>query len=194
VRRALLPPALLLAAVAPAAAAGGEAGGGIADLVWPAVNLAILLAALVYFGRAPVRDFFAARQGRIREGLDSAARALAEAESRYGEWQHRLVDLDAEIERVRTRARELAEAERDRLLADATAAADRIRADARVAVEQEMRRAREELRREAAELALELAAAKLRARIGDDDRSRLVDEFIDTVERGATGSPRRQGA
>ncbi len=187
-KRTVLAGLLALAAAAPAAASeGGSAGLG--DLAWPAVNLLILLAALVYFGRRPIQDFFASRQDRIRDDLDAAAAALAEAEARHTDWQRKLVELDAAMTRIREQARERAEAERRHILADASAAAERIRNDARTAVDQELRRAREELRREAAELALEIAAETLRARITDADRSRLVDDFIETIERGGGEAP-----
>ena len=176
----------LLLALGPAASAGASEGtGGLGDLAWPALNLVILLAALVYFGRRPIQDFFAERQDRIRGDLDAAASALAEAEGRHTEWQRKLVKLDAEMDRIREQARERAEAERKHILADASAAAERIRKDARAAVDQELRRAREELRREAADLAVELAAEALRSRVSDADRDRLVDDFIATIERGA---------
>ncbi len=192
--RATFAALLALASSAPAAASGGEGGGGLGDLFWPALNLAILLGALVYFCRRPIQDLFAARQGRIRGELDAAARALADAESRHADWQRKLTALDAEMVRIRDQARQRAESEREHLLADASAAAERIRADARAAVDQELRRAREELRREAAELAIEIAAETLRARVTDADRSRLVDEFIETIERGGAGPSPRQGA
>jgi F-type H+-transporting ATPase subunit b len=176
---------LLLAPALPAAAS--ENGGSLGDLAWPALNLAILIAALVYFGRRPIQDFFAARQDRIRDDLDAAAGALAEAEARHTEWQRKLAQLDADMARIREQARERAEAERKHILAEASAAAERIRKDARTAVDQELRRAREELRREAAELALELAAETLRTRVSDADRSRLVDDFIETIEHSDRG-------
>jgi F-type H+-transporting ATPase subunit b len=192
VRRAGVAGLLALAASAPAAASGGEGGDWLGDLFWPALNLALLLGALVYFGRRPIQELFAARQGRIRGELDGAARALADAESRYADWQRKLAALDAEMVRIREQARQRAESEREHILADASAAAERIRADASAAVDQELRRAREDLRREAAELAIEIAAETLRTRVTDADRSRLVDEFIETIERsGANGSPRR---
>jgi F-type H+-transporting ATPase subunit b len=188
VRRAAFAGLLALASAAPAAASEGGSG-GLGDLAWPALNLVILIAALVYFGRRPIQDFFASRQDRIRDDLDAAASALAEAEARHTDWQRKLVELDAEMARIREQARERAEAERRHILADASAAAERIRNDARAAVDQELRRAREELRREAAELALEIAAETLRARVTDADRSRLVDEFIGTIERGGREAP-----
>ena len=180
---------IALGSAAPALAAEGHGGGGLADLFWPFLNFALLIGVLVYFARQPIRDFFASRHGRIRGELDAAAQALAVAAARHAEWQRRLVDLDAEMARIRADARERAEAERGHILADAAAAAERIRNDARSAVDQELRRAREDLRREAAELAVELAAEALRSRVTDADRSRLVDEFIQTIERGAGASP-----
>jgi F-type H+-transporting ATPase subunit b len=180
-------PALALAS--PAAAAGPEGGHGLGELLWPALNLGILVAALVYFARQPIRDFFAARQGRIQGELDAAARALSDAEGRFAQWQRKLTVLDGELTRIRELAKQRAEAEREHILADASAAAERIRGDARAAVDQELRRARAELRREAAELAIELAAQTLRAGVTDADRTRLVDEFIETIEGGAPGAP-----
>jgi F-type H+-transporting ATPase subunit b len=192
-RRALVPALLgALGSAAAAHAAGGEhGGGGLGELVWPVVNLAILIAALVYFARAPIRAFFASRQGRIREDLDSASRALSDAEARHAEWQRRLVELDGELSRIRAQARERAEAERRHILADANAAAERIRGDARAAVDQELARAREELRHEAARLAVEVAAEALRTQVTDADRARLVDEFIAGIESSPRGAATR---
>ena len=60
--------------------------------------------------------------------------------------------------------------------------AERIRRDAQAGVAQELRRAQSELREEAADLALEIAARKLSEQVGEADRERLVDEFILRVE------------
>ena len=48
--------------------------------------------------------------------------------------------------------------------------------------DQELRRAQAQLRDEAADLALEIAATKLTDTVGDADRERLMDEFITRVE------------
>ncbi len=169
----------------PAAAMAEAAESGVFEyLVYPALNLAILLAVLFYFGRKPIQSFFVERRGQIREELERAAKMKAEAEERYVQWQRRLMDLDTELESIRAAARERAEIERDRILTEAEAAAERVRADAHAAVEQELRRAREQLRREAADLAIELAAQRLREQITPADHDRLLDEFVTRIERG----------
>jgi F-type H+-transporting ATPase subunit b len=175
---------LALVVLAPAsalAASGGESPTW--DLIWRVVNLALLLAVLVFFARKPLQAFFQDRRERIQGELQSAAQLRKEAEQRYAKWQRQLVDLDAELERVRVTARERAEAERERILADARAAAERIRSDAHVAVEQELRRAREQLRDEASALSIQLASELLQAQVTDTDRDRLLDEFTAKIEQ-----------
>jgi F-type H+-transporting ATPase subunit b len=180
--------ALLIAALAaagPALAAGGAEHDIMRDIVHPAVNLALLLAVIIYFARKPIKAFFGDRRTQIQDELRRAAELKAEAETRYADWQRRLTDLDAELDTIRATARERADTERERIVADAEAAAERIRRDAHAAVEQELRRARERLREEASELAIEIAAERLEQQLTDDDRSRLLDEFVQRVERSS---------
>jgi F-type H+-transporting ATPase subunit b len=177
-----------LAAAGPALAAGGAEHDIMRDLVHPAVNLLLLLAVIIYFARKPIQAYFGDRRTQIQDELRRAAELKSEAESRYTDWQRRITDLDTELETIRATARERADTERERIVADAEAAAERIRRDAHAAVEQ--RRAHERLREEASELAIEIAAERLEQQLTDDDRSRLLDEFVQRVERGSepTGS------
>jgi F-type H+-transporting ATPase subunit b len=163
----------------PALASEGEGGG----LFFPILNLVILIAVLVYFTRKPIRDFFDTRRAAIQDDLKSAAELRRETEARYAKWQRKLVDLEAELEQIRATSRERAEAERQNILADANARAERIRSDAVAAIEQELRRSRDLLREEAADLAIELAGNLLHERVTDADRERLATEFIERIER-----------
>jgi F-type H+-transporting ATPase subunit b len=181
-RRLVAAAILALAPSAAFAATGGDEGGGW-TFFWQVLNLVLLVAVLVWFGRAPVRQYFGDRRHRVRESLDSSARLLAEAEARLAEWQQKLARLDDEIAATRETTRQLAEAERERILAEARTSAERIRRDAVLAVEQELRRARTTLRAEASELALELAERMLREELTADDRERLVAEFVERIER-----------
>lgn len=179
-----------------AAGGGGEhadPGAALKDTIYQGINLLLLLAVLVYFGRRPIREYFAARRDGIQSELSQAARLLSEAEQRNAELQRRLVDLSSEIEGIREQANRRAEDEAERILADARATADRIRRDAQASVEQELRRAKLALREEAADLALEIAARKLADQVSASDRERLVDEFITRVEPAA-GAARMEGA
>jgi F-type H+-transporting ATPase subunit b len=185
--------AFALVCVASPALAAQPSDHGLASLLWPALNLALLIGALVFFARKPLRAYFASRRSEIQGRLQSASDQLAAAESEYAQWQRRLIGLDAELEEIRRHARERAEAESERILADARAAAERIRRDADAAVALELRRAREVLCDEATELAISLARERLERAVTDADRDRLLDEFIDVVG-AAPGARARGGA
>jgi F-type H+-transporting ATPase subunit b len=180
IRGALL--CLLIVSLAPPALASEGGGGG---LLFPIVNFVLLVAVIVYFAGKPIREFFNGRRAAIQGDLHAAAEFRREAEARYAKWQRKLVDLEAELEQIRATSRERAEAERERIVADAKAAAERIRSEATAAIEQELRRSREVLTEDAANLAVELAGDLLREHVTDGDRDRLVTEFIERIERTA---------
>ena len=164
------------------ALASEEAAGHESNLFWHALNLALILGVIIYFARSPIQSFMADRRQSIEQSIESAKRELESAEARLAECNARVNSLDREIEEIRNAVRAQAESERDRLIADARTAAERIRRDAALAVEQEGRRAREELRDEAAEIAVRLAGDLLKRQVGDTDRARLVDEFVANLE------------
>jgi F-type H+-transporting ATPase subunit b len=177
---------VLLSAVAlPALASGGEDAGS--GMIWHVLNFGVLLAVLVVVARKPIVGFFADRREEITDDIDKAGALLDEATARHNEWQGKIVKLEAELETIRAQARHWAEDERDKILADARATAERIKREATASIEQEIRRAKDELAREASELSLELAAKLLREQVGEGDRDRLMDEFISSVERPRVG-------
>ncbi len=187
--------ALLVILYALPAYASDPSAGGLKAFVWPALNLVILIAILVYFARKPLQAYFEKRRSEIQGELQSAADQLTTAEAAYAKWQRRMIDLESELDEIRATSQQRAEAERERIIADARATADRIRRDATAAVELELRRAREILREEATQLAIDLASERLSREVTDADRDRLVDEFIDLIASAPdSGADQREGA
>ncbi len=182
-RRILAPVLWALLAPLPALAAGDELGGAP---IWRVVNFVLFLGAVIYFARNPIRSFFAERRRGIEEDLEGARRELEQADARLADCRRRLSELDGEIESVRAAVRDQAEGEARRILEDASAAADRIRREAEAAVGQEMRRAREQLRAEAADLAVSVAGDLLRERVEEGDRERLFEQFVRRIQAAST--------
>ncbi len=175
-----------LCVACPALASGGGEGPTTADLMWQAANLAILLVVLFLSARKPIQNYFADRRDEIKQDMEAAANLLSEGERHYSDWQGKIVALEAEVEVIRADTRRRAEQEREQIIAAAHDSADRIKADALAAVEQELRRAQSDLRKEAADLAVDMAEEILRAQVGDRDRDRLADEFITRVDPGSS--------
>ncbi|MBW2268878.1 MAG: ATP synthase F0 subunit B [Deltaproteobacteria bacterium] len=174
--------------LAPSAAWAADDAGGGSDLLVRVINVAILLGVLWLVARKPIQAFFAARRDEIAGEVTAAAELCKEAEERNSRFQRKLADLDTELDEIRRGSQDRAQAEKQRILEEARAAAERIRSDARAAVDQELRRARNELRKEASDLSVQLAAELLRNQVSDADRDRLMDEFISEVEQPGSGS------
>jgi F-type H+-transporting ATPase subunit b len=146
---------------------------------------------LTYLARKPALAYLADRRARIESDLASAAKLLADARASLADWNARAARLDEEAADIRRLAREGAELERERILADARAVAARIERDAKSALERELARARKRLKGEVADTAVDLAEQLLREQVQSADRARLVDEFVARIEQGAGSHARR---
>lgn len=157
------------------------------EFTYEVINLAILIAALVYFARKPVQSYLATRRDTIAKNIASSEQLLKDAERKLGEWNEKAARLDADVAAILESTRKSAETEKARILVDAEATAARIRQNATGVALRELRAARETLRKEAAELAVSLAGKLLREQVNAADRDRLADEFIAKIESGAGG-------
>jgi F-type H+-transporting ATPase subunit b len=172
------------AAAAPAgehAAAEGEHQESPWTFIGKIVNFVLLVGIVVYFLRAPLADYLARRRADVRAELDAAETMKASAAAQIREMEAKLQALPRELEELRVRGqaeiameeqriRELADAERVRLLDQATREID-----------QRVRIARRELVEHAANLAVSLAERKITTHITDADRSRLVTQYVERV-------------
>lgn len=162
-----------------------EHGEGEGDNVtaWKALNFVLLAGALVYLLRKPARAFFRSRTEDIRKGIDEATAAREAAEARAAEMDRRLQGLEAEISQLRVKAREEMAAEEERLRAESAQALARIRERGGQEILSTTSHARNELRAEAARLALELAEQKVRERMTPEVASGLVSSFVNDFAR-----------
>lgn len=174
---------LLLVASPALAAGGGEAEGGRGWLVLglQTLNTAVLVLVLIRLARRPVKSFLLQRSHTIRRDIEAAETRLREAEAEIEGLRQRLARFEDEAGEIIARSTEQAEAERQRRLERATESAARIQREARTLADQEVARARDELRREVAELATSLASALLRAEIRPEDDRRLVSEYAEQI-------------
>jgi len=142
------------------------------------INFVIMAAALVYFLRQPLKDFFADRTDEIRRGLEEGRKALAAAEARMAEVEAKLNNLSSEIAAFKVESERAMEAERERLKQSAETEASRLMEFAQTQIESATRAAKAELKRYAAGQAVELAETMIRQRLDDPARRGLVERFV----------------
>lgn len=176
---------LLLALPSAAFAAGGEGGhgGGIpwGDIVKQAVNFAILAGVLVYFLRKPLAAFLRDRSETLRRSIDEAAKARAEAQEKLSAIEARLSRLSGEVEEMGRKMEGEAEEEARRIRETARAEIARLGEQAAFLAEQEVKKARAELRREAAVLSAKAAEDLVARSVTPADHERMVGENIDRI-------------
>ncbi len=153
------------------------------DFLWRVLNLAVLLWILIRFAGKPVREFFAGRRESIRKGIEEAREAKAAAEKIYKEYQERLAGLDDELRRIEEKAQLEAEREKARMRQETEELVAKLRQQARQMAEQEVTSAKRRLRDEAARLALEVAEKLVRENVSEDDRKRMVENYLKEVVR-----------
>lgn len=152
-----------------------------------ALNFALFAGLLIWLAGPTVRDALRARSLAVRKELDEAARVKADAAERHEAVSKRLAAIEGEINEIRGRAKAEAEAEERRIEERAKEAAARIADGAQRQIRDEAARARFELRREAVELAVQLAESVLKTQVSAVDQKRLAQEFLETVAQQGGG-------
>jgi F-type H+-transporting ATPase subunit b len=153
---------------------------------WP--NFVLLAALLGYLIKKNGGPFLAARSEQIRQALEAGEKAKAEAEARAAAVQAKIANLDREIADLRAVAHESLGREADRIRREAEAELTRIGQHAAVEVVSLEKQARLELRQYAAQLALDLAEQKIRARMSPDAQATLLSNFAGDMAGRAAGS------
>ncbi|MBN2438393.1 MAG: ATP synthase F0 subunit B [Deltaproteobacteria bacterium] len=171
----------LTAAYASGGGEGGHEGPNWFDFTWRAVNLLILAGVLYWLLAKKIKDFFAGRHERIRTALAEAVIAREEAEKKFREYDAKLNKATGEIDEIARMIRTQGLAEKERIIADARKAAEEMKEDTRARMEQEFKKARQELRIEAVRLSTQMAGELLRKDIKADDHEALVNDYIGKV-------------
>jgi F-type H+-transporting ATPase subunit b len=181
--------AVALALVGPAtvwaASEGGHESGGLISLdrslIVQAINFLILLFILKRLLYKPFLAKMDERTQAIQKSLDEAQAARAQAMRQQEENETRLRAAHAEAAAIRAQAMKEASDEQKRLVEAARAESQRLVESAKAQMDADVRRAREELRREVADLATAVAEKLVRRSLRDEDHRRIVAEAITKV-------------
>jgi F-type H+-transporting ATPase subunit b len=155
--------------------------------LWKWVNFAILAGLLGYLISKKSGVYFDTRTRAIRRAMDEAAKLRRDAEMRAAEIQQRLDNLSAEIEQLRNRARQEMEAESERMRQETEEAMKKIQIQAEHSIAAATKSARQELKAYSAQLALEVAEQKIRARLTPETEAGLVRSFLTGLEHRTDG-------
>jgi F-type H+-transporting ATPase subunit b len=176
-----------MAASAAAEASHHEGASEDSLTLWKFANFALLVGVAGYFIKKKSGAFFAGRTAEIRQGLEEAARLKKDAEGRYAEMEERLASLGVEVENLRKQAGQESAAEGERIRAEMDREMQKIQAQAEQEIAAAAKAARQHLRAYSAELAVDLAAKRIRERLTPDSDSALVQAMLKDLEHRPSG-------
>jgi F-type H+-transporting ATPase subunit b len=147
-------------------------------MIWTIVCFLITLFVLKRYAFGPIQKMIDDRRERIRQSIQEAEHARAEARRLLEEHRSLIGQARREAEEILSEARRVADAQRERVKEETEADRQRRLEETRRQIEAETQRALEQIRGEVAELTL-LATAKVTGKVLDaKDHRRLVDEAV----------------
>jgi F-type H+-transporting ATPase subunit b len=151
-------------------------------MIWTLVCFAITFLVLRRYAFGPVQTIIDERRKRIREALEEADKARAEARRLLEEHRSLMQEARGDAEQILAEARHVADAQRERMRQELEADRQRRLEETTKQIEAETRRALEQIRTEVAELAL-VATGKVTGKVlTDEDHRRLIEEAIGELD------------
>ena len=151
-------------------------------MIWTIVCFLLTLWVLKRYAFGPIQKLVDERRERIRQSLEEADHARAEARSLLEEHRKLIAQAKGEAEEILAETRRVAEANQRRMREETEADRQRRIEETRRQVEAETRRALEQIRAEVADLSL-IAAEKVTMRsFADEDHRRLIEEAVGELD------------
>ena len=157
-------------------------------IFWEVISFGILLWVLYKFAFPPILEALETRERKIRDSIEQAEQNRLTAEQRLADYEAKLNGAAQEAEAIvadaKAKAQRLLEENEQRLRTES----ERIQAETTQEIERERRKALQDIRNEAADLALTVAEKVLARSLSDDDHRRLAREAVQAV---AAGEPQK---
>jgi F-type H+-transporting ATPase subunit b len=151
------------------------------EIIVQLVNLLLLFLLLKHFLFKPIQNILAQRESEIQKDYDDASKASAEAQALREEYEKRMAEAKSEASQIVKDANRKAQTHGEEILLDARNQANRMLEKADAEIEQEKKKARNELKNEISGIAVDIASKVVEREINEKDHEALIQEFIKGV-------------
>lgn len=169
------------------AVSGGEEGGhgfgSPMEWVWRLLNFGILLFVLIKFAGKPLKEYLQSRKELIEKSIKEAQEAKELARKALAEVEERLRLKDKEIEEIKAAALRSGESEKQRLIEEGERLKVKILEQAKTNIDYELKRAKDTIRAEAVEAAMQLAEDKIKNKLTKEDQEKLLQESLTLISK-----------
>lgn len=169
---------VLLAAGAALAAEGSGGWRPTYDMVMRWVNFALLAFVIVKFSREPLKDFLQGRKQALSIQIKQMEEQHKEAAEQTKQVTRQLEESGAQLAELKERIINLGVSSKERIIEDARQQGRNMLLESQRKVEGQILRARQKFRNELVDAAIDRVLEKLPQTISDDDRERMVKNFM----------------
>ena len=151
-------------------------------IIWTLVIFGILLAILAKTAWPAILKQVQEREAKIRQALDDAAKANAEAQRLLAEYQAQMAKVKAEAQDLFAQGRAAGDKMKEEMVAKGRAEQEELLERARREIALERDRAVAELRREAVELSIAAASKVIGRNLDTEADRKLVMDYLSTMQ------------
>ena len=174
---------LLLLTPAPAMAASAE-WRPLYDTIMRWINFGIMVALFLKYAKGPLVDFIRSKRGEVAAEIKRFEQEKNAALVKVVETEKALAQSQERLEGIRERIVAQGEQRRQQIVEDARRESDIIMKSAQSKIEADFMHARQALKNDMVERAIELALERLPAEITPQDNQRWVDRYISATQTG----------
>ncbi len=154
-------------------------------MIWTLIAFGITFFVLKRFAFGPIQRTIDERRDRIRQAVEEADHARAEARDLLEQHRELIGQAKGEAAEILADARKVADAQIERVKAESETERQRRLEETRRQIEAETKRSLDQIRMEVADLTLE-ATARVTGKVLDaEDQRRLIDEAIAELDFSA---------
>ncbi len=175
---------LLSFSICMAAEEAGAKEAAFTDFLYRLLNFSVMIAILyVVAKKMAITDFFSIKREEIKKRFEELQTQKFEFEKKANELESKLKEMEEKKKEIIEQFRLEGLREKEKIIAEAKERAAQIMAQADMAIQQEVEAAKERLKAEIVDLAAERAKDIINRSIREKDQDKLVEEFIEKVER-----------
>jgi len=166
-----------------------EEGGGsflvspdIGLMIWTLLVFVISMLILSRVAFPRIQEALDKRQRAIEDSIETAERTRVQADALLAEYRERLQDARSQADDIVARSRKTAENNENKSIAEAKRKREEMMDQTRRDIEQETRRAIQEIRSEVADLTVMATEKVTRKTLTEEDQKRLVEEALSELD------------
>ncbi|MEN0015502.1 MAG: F0F1 ATP synthase subunit B [Solirubrobacteraceae bacterium] len=156
-------------------------------MIWTLIAFGITFVVLKKLAFPRIADALDIRQRAIEDAIDHANQTKAEADQLLVDYRQQLADARKQADEIVSHARTAADANQAESLAKAHAERENQLNQARREIEQATAKAKQDLRKEVADLTVTATEKITRRSLSGDDQKRLVDEALAELDFSTLG-------